>query len=233
MQTFICSILSYILFVSSKYEVLSFSIHGLSKLQLNEVTKGYSIFALNSKNVPSSARSSQSRLFSSAELKSEYVNNEDGKNDQVSVPSNVKKVNGISSSEDNNNGQETKSSKNEIPRIHAPKEAITKYENLETPIEKKKRRKMELAWCGRESCTYFDDGKREKVVGDHNEIMFENPATGQVVYQWLSQAEEDDVKKDEKMLSRVLISIRKNDDELLKVASEVSLLIYNLLFHFA
>lgn len=223
MQTFICSIFSYILFVSSKYEVLSFTIHGLSKLQLNGVTKGYSLFALNSKNVPSSARSSYSRLFSSAELKSEYLNNEDGKNDHVSAPSNVKKLNGISSSEDNNNGQETKISKNKIPKIHVPKEAITKYQNLETPIEKK-RRKMELAWCGRESCTYFDDGKREKVVGDHNEIMFENPATGQVVYQWHSQSEEDDGKKDDKMLSRVLISIRKNDDELLKVASEVSLL---------
>lgn len=89
-----------------------------------------------------------------------------------------------------------------------------------------KRKKMELAWCGRDTCTYYDDGLREKVVGEHNEILFDNPATGQVAYRWVRNGEvKADVVKDDdnKVLSRVLISIRKNDDELLKVASEVSL----------
>ena len=82
-----------------------------------------------------------------------------------------------------------------------------------------KRRKMELSWCGRDACTIFEDGLREKVVGDHNEILFDSPATGQVAYQWING---NDINEGNVTLSRVLILVKKNDDELLEAASEVS-----------
>ncbi len=89
-----------------------------------------------------------------------------------------------------------------------------------------KRRKMELSWCGRDSCTFFDEGLREKVVGEHNEIIFDSPATGQVAYQWADvpqQNEQQDSNRWNITLSKVLILVKRNDDELLKAASEVRL----------
>lgn len=94
-------------------------------------------------------------------------------------------------------------------------------------IDESKRRKMELSWCGRDSCTIFEDGLREKVVGDHNEIIFESPATGQVAYQWVNGQDlgVGNATLSSVTFSRVLILVKRNDDELLQVASEVSLTI--------
>lgn len=103
-------------------------------------------------------------------------------------------------------------------------ETSTRTKALKT--KRTRRRKMELSWCGRDSCTLFEDGLREKVVGEHNEITFESPATGQVAYQWSSV---DGLKDEDIILSRVLILIKRNDDELLKAASEVSLIVISIL----
>lgn len=48
--------------------------------------------------------------------------------------------------------------------------------------------KMELMWCSRggvaDSCT---DAIRERAVGEHNQILLNGPATGQVAYYWSKQ----------------------------------------------
>jgi len=72
---------------------------------------------------------------------------------------------------------------------------------------------MELSWCGRDTCQFDEKELREKVVGKHNEIMFDHPATGQVAYNW----GHDDV-----FIPAVLILVKRNDDELLQVAADVS-----------
>ncbi len=49
------------------------------------------------------------------------------------------------------------------------------------------KRKMELMWCSKDFCK---DAVRERVVGKHNEILLNGPATGQVAYHW-QQANND------------------------------------------
>jgi len=77
-----------------------------------------------------------------------------------------------------------------------------------------KRRKMDLSWCTRDDCHVGD--LREKVVGQHNEIKFLHPATGQVAYQWSNEHAKN-------ATTSVLILVKRDDDELLKVAADVSL----------
>jgi hypothetical protein len=81
--------------------------------------------------------------------------------------------------------------------------------------EYRKRPKMNLSWCDRDNC--HEDAMRERVVGLHNEIMFDHPATGQVAYFW-SHEEEEKVKP----IPSVLLLVKKNDEGLMKVAADVS-----------
>lgn len=74
-----------------------------------------------------------------------------------------------------------------------------------------KRRKMDLSWCTRDDCHVGD--LREKVVGQHNEIKFLHPATGQVAYQWSNEHAKN-------ATTSVLILVKRDDDELLKVAAD-------------
>lgn len=90
----------------------------------------------------------------------------------------------------------------------------SKKKKVEIP---KHRRKMNLRWCDRENCG-TDDILRERVVGEHNEIMFDHPATGQVAYSWQKDLADED---NHFIVPRVLLLVKKNDDELLRVASEV------------
>ena len=88
------------------------------------------------------------------------------------------------------------------------------------------RRKMELSWCGRNACT--EGVIRERIVGEHNHVQFEGPATGQVMYEWaesLSQTGVDtETQHDETESSvappSVLLLVKRGDDKLLKVAAE-------------
>ena len=52
--------------------------------------------------------------------------------------------------------------------------------------EGKDKRKMDLMWCQSDRC---QDVVRERVVGDHNTIVFNGPATGQIAYRWNRKAE--------------------------------------------
>lgn len=79
----------------------------------------------------------------------------------------------------------------------------------------RKRPKMNLSWCERDNC--HENLLRERVVGLHNEIMFDHPATGQVAYHW-SHEEEETVKP----TPCVLLLVKKNDEGLMKVAADVS-----------
>eukprot|EP00557_Chaetoceros_sp_GSL56_P004352 CAMPEP_0176496184 /NCGR_PEP_ID=MMETSP0200_2-20121128/11062_1 /TAXON_ID=947934 /ORGANISM="Chaetoceros sp., Strain GSL56" /LENGTH=343 /DNA_ID=CAMNT_0017894127 /DNA_START=446 /DNA_END=1477 /DNA_ORIENTATION=- len=72
---------------------------------------------------------------------------------------------------------------------------------------------MNLSWCERDNC--HEDGLRERVVGLHNEIMFDRPATGQVAYNWVYE-EEENVKP----IPSVLLLVKKNDEGLMKVAAD-------------
>ena len=51
----------------------------------------------------------------------------------------------------------------------------------------RKKRKMDLQWCSRDYCK---DVVRERVVGDHNQIILNGPATGQVAYSWSGYSEQ-------------------------------------------
>lgn len=86
------------------------------------------------------------------------------------------------------------------------------------------RTEMELFWCGREECR--TEALREKVVGDHNEILFDHPATGQVAYTYTKQGsvngEKANGEKKDVYVPKVLFLIRRNDDKLLKYAADVS-----------
>ena len=89
------------------------------------------------------------------------------------------------------------------------------------------RRKMELSWCGRSACS--EGGAiRERIVGRHNHVEFDGPATGQVMYEWAespSRAEADTEAQVEEIGSNVappsvLLLVKRGDDKLLKVAAE-------------
>jgi NAD kinase len=79
-------------------------------------------------------------------------------------------------------------------------------------------RKMNLMMCGRDNCK---DVVRERVVGDHNQIVLNGPATGQVAYRW-SRAPTPTPSGDRSpvSLSSVLLLVKPNDEELMKKAAE-------------
>jgi len=87
---------------------------------------------------------------------------------------------------------------------------------------RRRRRKMELSWCGRNDCT-GGNRIREKVVGEHNHVEFEGPATGQVMYEWAPAVDTRGEMEEEKTVTAppsVLLIVKRGDDELLKVAAD-------------
>jgi len=88
----------------------------------------------------------------------------------------------------------------------------------------KSRRKMELSWCTKDSCLPSYQNSREKVVGEDNDIEFNSPATGQVVYNWADRVSKKDDEHDSDILPltlpRVLLLVKRNDDELMKEAAD-------------
>jgi NAD kinase len=73
-----------------------------------------------------------------------------------------------------------------------------------------RRRKMELMWCGRETCK---DVIRERVVGENN-LEFDGPATGQVCYVWDEESRSPKARK-----QSVFILLKHGDEELTRVAA--------------
>jgi NAD+ kinase len=88
---------------------------------------------------------------------------------------------------------------------------------------------MNLLWCQSDRCV---DVIRERVIGDHNQIMLNGPATGQVAYRWDQNARTNLLKEsatgdsktggtmNRKTLSSVLFLVRQGDEELLRIAAE-------------
>jgi len=64
--------------------------------------------------------------------------------------------------------------KKQIPMSAIPGKKINSNDNED-------KRKMNLMWCTSDLCK---EVLRERVVGDHNTIVFNGPATGQVAYKW-------------------------------------------------
>lgn len=71
---------------------------------------------------------------------------------------------------------------------------------------------MNLMWCDRDKCK---DVVRERLVGNHNQIILNGPATGQVAYRWKDEGTSNDSFK-----ASILLLV-KPDDRLYQVASEV------------
>jgi len=93
----------------------------------------------------------------------------------------------------------------------------------QTPIKNKKGikvdnlndRKMDLMWCQSDRC---QEVVRERVVGDHNTIIFNGPATGQVAYRWNKKA--CSVTLASSKIASVLLMVKKGDESLMKVVAQ-------------
>ncbi|VEU33963.1 unnamed protein product [Pseudo-nitzschia multistriata] len=106
--------------------------------------------------------------------------------------------------------------------------------------ERQNDRKMDLMWCQSDRC---QDSLRERVVGDHNTIVFNGPATGQVAYRWNKKAYPISKSSESKShssssskentpnktppfatpvrskIASVLLLVKRDDDDLLQIAA--------------
>jgi NAD kinase len=105
-------------------------------------------------------------------------------------------------------------------------------DNDSNPQQKGKKRKMDLMWCSKDYCK---DAARERVVGDHNQILLDGPATGQVAYYWRTPMNDVNESNNNKSMHQVnksrapetviaapsvLLLVRPGDDELMRVAAD-------------
>lgn len=104
--------------------------------------------------------------------------------------------------------EETNTQQQEVESV----EEDTSSRRSELMSSRSERRKMDLSWCAPDTCMTGE--LREQVVGQHNNILFKHPATGQVTYQW---ADSDSLPT-----PKVLILVKQNDDDLLRTAADVS-----------
>lgn len=90
------------------------------------------------------------------------------------------------------------------------------------------KKRMGLMWCAEQYCK---DAVRERVLGKHNQIVLDGPATGQVAYYWCPTQEQSQPKDSSKSDGEsnngipiselsILLLVRPNDDELLGVAAK-------------
>jgi NAD kinase len=95
-------------------------------------------------------------------------------------------------------------------------------------------RQMKLMWCQSDRCV---DVVRERVVGEHNSIILNGPATGQVAYRWnrkvaaatvsippnanTNNDHNDDVQPTTKppIVSSILLLVKAGDEALLQIAA--------------
>ena len=88
-----------------------------------------------------------------------------------------------------------------------------------------RRKKLALMWCAEDFCK---DAVRERVRGDHNQIVLDGPATGQVAYYWqpdddLPFISKSNIKGGKKLPPTtepsVLLLVKPNADDLVEVAA--------------
>jgi len=108
-------------------------------------------------------------------------------------------TNGDSSSQSSSLG-----GSNETNRLLIPDPTSTKDQD----------RKMNLMWCDRDKCK---DVVRERVVGSHNQIILNGPATGQVAYRW-------EEKVETKGKGSILLLVKRDKDLFQQAAAIVPLL---------
>lgn len=108
-------------------------------------------------------------------------------------------------------------------------------------VDKLNDRKMDLMWCQSDRC---QDVVRERVVGDHNTIIFNGPATGQVAYRWNQKAytvtrgksetksslplqtsgairrRSSSLKSSSSKIAAVLLMVKKGDEHLMQVVAQ-------------
>jgi len=88
------------------------------------------------------------------------------------------------SEEEEFNKSRGNSTENAVPKQDQGPPQNTAESSSNNNNKSSRRRNMDLFWCsGNDFCK---DVVRERVVGDHNQIVLAGPATGQVVYQWRS-----------------------------------------------
>jgi len=87
-------------------------------------------------------------------------------------------------------------------------------------------RQMQLSWCTREGC-HVETTIRETVEGPNNHISFQGPATGQVTYNWVTSDNSGEISDNEtnnqkpgKKNPTVLLLVKRDDEDLLKVAAD-------------
>mmetsp|Transcript_5303 Transcript_5303/g.9795 ORF Transcript_5303/g.9795 Transcript_5303/m.9795 type:complete len:595 (+) Transcript_5303:231-2015(+) len=159
------------------------------------------------------------QTLSSSDAESSVLNGTPGNVTESSIPL-PQPPHKPSSSNKNKNKTPDAANKNALPRSKRPPLRTTRT-----------KRKMELAWCNHGNC---QNVIREKVVGEHNHMELTGPATGQVAYSWEQYSMESVVEEEIELgkckfnvgknnatsTPAVLILVKREDDELTKVAVE-------------
>ncbi|MGK3745471.1 MAG: NAD kinase [Bacillariaceae sp.] len=124
----------------------------------------------------------------------------------------------------------------QIPLSAIPDKKV-KFNRNSSSEDDANKRKMDLMWCQSDRC---QEVVRERVVGDHNTIIFNGPATGQVAYRWnrlahpidreessSSSAKNNDGETDisstgpspSSGIASVLLLVKRDDEDLLEIAA--------------
>lgn len=96
---------------------------------------------------------------------------------------------------------------------------VVEDEKVPPGLSEAEDRRMDLMWCDTELCK---DVVRERVVGEHNQIVLNGPATGQVAYRWSRKTSPiTPGKKQETALTSVLLLVKPTDEQIKKAADIV------------
>lgn len=165
----------------------------------------------------------QRHLYASRHPKYGYGSSTTPDDHQLQMNNNEELQDEVAEKEDIKTKGETKSSNNSTedtitPEIEAK---VTSVEDETTNstggLAVMNDRKINLMWCDFESCT---DVLRERVVGDHNQIIINGPATGQVAYQWSRNIDVNTDGRSPVTHASVLLLVKPQDESLIEKAAE-------------
>jgi NAD kinase len=127
--------------------------------------------------------------------------------------------------------------KKQIPLSAIPDKKV-KFNRISSREDDENKRKMDLMWCQSDRC---QEVVRERVVGDHNTIIFNGPATGQIAYRWNRKAHPIDREESSTSpaknnegettttsstgpsplsgIASVLLLVKRDDEDLLEIAA--------------